>query len=247
MKQRNKKLIALIAIIIMVTILAIETGPNISVNAAVNKYISYPYVNVAMSTIGIGQTELLIFWTADMPVDIGEITAQSGRAAWYNVEFKVTDPDGQNKTIVIPTSDAIGGGWTNYVPETVGVYSVQVHFPAQWRNTTANQYYYSEAWSPPVTFTAQTEQMPTYNESPLPDGYWSRPINQAARQWYVLGGNWLSGAHEQPAGRQAVLPRDGLKVSDRKALTYYGQSHTISVVSRKDGSQKDTKLDTTKE
>ncbi len=200
MKQRNKKLIALIAIIIMVTILALETAPNISVNAAVNIYKSYPYVSVAMSTIGIGQTEVLVFWTADMPVDIGEITSQSGRAAWYNVEFIVTDPDGQNKTIVIPISDAIGGGWTNYVPETVGVYSVQVHFPAQWRNATANQYYYSEAWSPSVSFTAQTEQMPSYTESPLPDGYWSRPINQAARQWYVLGGNWLSGAHEQPAG-----------------------------------------------
>ncbi|MCW3995934.1 MAG: PQQ-binding-like beta-propeller repeat protein [Candidatus Bathyarchaeota archaeon] len=196
----NKKLTASIAIIIISTMVAISVAPELSVNAAVYKYQSYPYCSVSMTTIGVGQTQLLVFWTADMPVDIGEIAAQTERAAWYNVQFIVTDPNGQNTTLTVAKSDPIGGGWVTYVPETVGRYSVQVYFPAQWRNATANQYFYSEAWSPIAYFTAQTEPMPEWNESPLPDGYWSRPINQASRQWYVLGGNWLGGAHEQPAG-----------------------------------------------
>jgi hypothetical protein len=198
--KNKRKLASSVAILALITILAVADFTSYPVDAAVNTYRSYPYVSVGMSTIGLGQNELIVMWTADMPVDIGEALAMTDRAGWYNVQIIVTDPDGENKTYTIEKTDSIGGGYVNFIPEKVGVHSVQVHFPAQWRNGTTTQYFYSEAWSAPVTFTVQEDPMPFWTESPLPSGYWSRPINQASRDWYVLGGNWLGGSHEYPSG-----------------------------------------------
>jgi hypothetical protein len=40
----------------------------------------------------------------------------------------------------------------------------------------------------------QEEQIQPWLETPLPTQFWTRPINNANRDWYVLAGNWLSGA-----------------------------------------------------
>ena len=44
-----------------------------------------------------------------------------------------------------------------------------------------------------MAFTVQQEPIQPWRETPLPTGYWSRPINTANRDWYVLAGNWLAG------------------------------------------------------
>ena len=192
-----------ITMILIITMATIAFMPNLpTANAAENRYTSYIYAGVANSVIGVGQSQLIVTWTADMPPDIGEQTSAAGRAHWSDLEITVTDPDGANTTIKIPTTDAIGGGYVNYTPEKLGTYTVQSYMPKQTKIITATNTtsYYSASRSPAVTFTAQQEPTQPWNESPLPEGYWSRPINQASRQWYILGGNWLGGAHEQPAG-----------------------------------------------
>jgi hypothetical protein len=143
-------------------------------------------------------------WTADMPPDIGEqagtISSPSGRAGWANIPIKVTKPDNTSETFTIPWTDPVGGGFITYIPETIGTYYAQALFPANWKNTTADQRYYSGAESNIVTFTVQNEQIQKYPEAPLPTDYWTRPINAINRDWYVLAGNWLGGAAQQPIG-----------------------------------------------
>ena len=85
-------------------------------------------------------------------------------------------------------------------PEIVGTYSVQSIFPAAWKNTTTTKAYYSDAVSPICKFTVKQEPVQPWSESPVPQDYWTRPINSANRNWNILGGNWLGGAHEQPLG-----------------------------------------------
>jgi hypothetical protein len=173
------------------------------VNAAVTNYSSYVYCSVGNSVIGVNQQVLIVSWTADMPPDIGEIegTAPGGRAAWYNVGWYVTDPEGNKETISIAKTDPVGSGWVNYTPDKIGVYTVQAWFPETWKNTTTSQSYYSAAVSPEVTFTVQEEPISGWPESPVTDDYWTRPINQASRDWYVLAGNWLGGSfNKYPAG-----------------------------------------------
>ena len=173
-------------------------------NAASNYYNSYVYCFASPSTIGVGQEVLIIMWTADMPPDIGEtagtISTVTGRAGWADVEVKVTKPDNTTESFTIDWTDPVGGGVVHYVPQTVGTYYAQAFLPAVWKNSTTVQSYYTTAQSDLTSFTVQEEAIKQYPEAPLPEGYWTRPINAINREWYVLAGNWLGGAAQQPAG-----------------------------------------------
>jgi hypothetical protein len=197
---RSKSKATAIVICLMLTI-----GTLIAVfptaNAAVVTYHTYCYISISPGdVIGVNQQMLLVFWTAQMPPDIGEIATLGGRATWKDVAINVTYPDGTTHTFVMPTTDSVGGSYVQFTPQTVGTYYAWSVFPEQWRNTTATQSRYLAAVSNKVAFTVQQEPIQAWSEPPLPDGYWTRPINNANRDWSALGGNWLAGAYQQPIG-----------------------------------------------
>ena len=136
---------------------------------------------------------LLLTWTADIPPDIGEQDGliPGGRAAWYDITIEVTNPDGTTQTLTLARTDPVGSGYINYVPDQVGTYYLQAFFTETWKNTTTIQRYYSSAVSPITSFTVQQDPIEGWPETPLPTDYWTRPINSANRDWYVLAGNWL--------------------------------------------------------
>jgi hypothetical protein len=170
-------------------------------NAAVVTYKTYCYISISPGeVVGVNQQMLLVFWTAQIPPDIGEIATLGGRATWKDVAINVTYPDGTTHTFVMPTTDSVGGSYVQFTPQTVGTYYAWAVFPEQWRNTTATQSRYFAAVSDKIAFTVQQEPIQAWPETPLPDGYWTRPINNANRFWYALGGQWLGGAYQQPAG-----------------------------------------------
>lgn len=217
------------ALLLLSSAAAIALLPSVSAEPETHTvyHTTYMYCSVSSSVLGVGQDQLLVYWTADMPPDIGEtenvVSGAFGRATWNGISFNVTDPDGISTVVEVPTNqqDSIGGGYAMFVPDKLGTYTVQAIFPAQWRNTTVvngestpKQYgypdiynqYYSEDVSAPVTFTVQEEAIPLWDESPMPSDYWTRPINQASRLWSALGGNWLqpstgTGAWLQPIGQ----------------------------------------------
>ena len=117
-----------------------------------------------------------------------------GRAAWYGIKMVVTKPDNTTETLTIAKTDPVGGGYVQYTPEVPGTYYVQALFPETWKNTTTTQSHYSSSESIKLKFTVQQEQIPLWSEPPLPNDYWTRPISDASREWYVLTGNWLGGA-----------------------------------------------------
>jgi hypothetical protein len=201
--SKNKSAIA-ITVFLMATMAFTLIAFSPTANATEYYYKSYVYCAVTPDRVGVNQEVVLVMWTAGMPPDIGEIVgdAPGGRAAWYNVGFYVTDPQGTKETLTIDKTDPVGGGFVIYTPDQVGTYTVQAWFPQTTKihTTLDQQRYYSAAESPEVTFTVQEEPVQPWPESPLPTGAWTRPINQASREWYVLGGNWLGGAHEQPIG-----------------------------------------------
>ncbi|MCW3995952.1 MAG: PQQ-binding-like beta-propeller repeat protein [Candidatus Bathyarchaeota archaeon] len=200
MKRTKPSLIVLM----LIFTLAITFPMMQFADAAVNRYNSYIYCFVSPNPVGVGQSALLVVWTADMPPDIGEtagtVPSPNGRAAWENIKVVVTKPDNTTETFIIPRTDPVGGGYVSYTPETTGTYYVQAFFPETWKNTTALQSYYSAAESSLVALTVLSEPIQPYAEAPLPEGYWTRPINALNRDWYVLAGNWLGGAGQQPIG-----------------------------------------------
>jgi hypothetical protein len=171
-------------------------------NATGYYYTTYVYCTVNPRVIGVNQQVLLQWWTADMPLDVGEIEAAAGeRAAWYNIGWYLTDPEGNTETIPIEKTDPVGAAWTSYTPDQIGTYTLQAWFHGVWKNTTENQRFYAAAESPETTFTVQEERIEPWPEASLPTRSCTRPINQASRDWYVLAGNWLGGDFQHyPAG-----------------------------------------------
>ncbi len=193
--SKNKSAIA-IALFLMATIAVTLIAFSPTANAAEYYYTSYVYCAVTPDLVGVNQEVVLVMWTADMPPDIGEISGavEGGRAAWYDVGFYVTDPQGNKETLTIDKTDPVGGGFVIYTPDQVGTYTVQAWFPKTEKDDGTNHRTYSAAESAEISFTVQEEPVSPWPESPIPTEPWTRPINQASREWYVLGGNWLGTA-----------------------------------------------------
>ena len=185
----------MLTIAVPMTLLPTATAEDITVPTLV-------YVTTSRSTVGVGQTIGLVMWTNNVPLDIGEgegrVSSPSGRQGWrQGIYMVVTNPDGVNETFTIPESDPIGGGFVIYTPTKVGTYSLQGFFPATWKNMTDapfNNYYYTAGESDVLQFKVTEEQVQPWVESPLPLGYFTRPVSEAAREWYPLLSDHLKGA-----------------------------------------------------
>jgi outer membrane protein assembly factor BamB len=202
-KMSRNKTATLIALFMTLLVAATLVTFLPTAKAAESVYTSYVYCAVNPDWVGVGQEVLLQWWTADMPPDVGEIVAAEGgiRAAWYNVGWYVTDPEGDTETITIDHTDPVGAAWSLYTPDQVGTYTVQAWFPETVKTSETDTYTYHKAESAEITFTVTEEQREAWPESPLPARPWARPINTAARDWYVLAGNWLGGdAQNYPRG-----------------------------------------------
>jgi hypothetical protein len=200
--SKTKTMATLIALLLTLSI----TAPLIAlptVNAAVTYTHQLAYVAASPTTVGVGQQMILVEWPASLPPDIGEAAGliPGIRAAWYGVTMVVTKPDNTTETITIQQSDPVGGGYYLYTPTEIGTYSVQSFFPEVWKNDTVNQRWYSAAASAIEHFTVQEEPVATaWPDTPLSNDYWTRPLNSANHNWYVLAGSWLGGAFQQPTG-----------------------------------------------
>ncbi|PVX24019.1 MAG: hypothetical protein CW716_10955, partial [Candidatus Bathyarchaeum sp.] len=124
----------------------------------------------------------------------------------YTWTVEITTPDGNTETFGPFTSDPLGGGWTTYTPSQVGTYTVVATMEDHTLTglpASPDTGIYGAASvgdtvlgssSDPVDFVVQEDAIEAWSETPLTEEYWTRPITTANREWYVLAGNWLSGA-----------------------------------------------------
>jgi hypothetical protein len=160
------------------------------------------YAVVTPNPIGVGQDALITWWPNNYPP-----TAEGAYGDRWTWTVEVTDPSGNKQTLGPFTSDPVGGGWTLFTPTQVGTYTVVAKFPetvlagdnpppggfARGGDVYIGDTYLADD-SEPVYLKVQTDQIEGWKETPLPQEYWTRPINDMNRDWYVLAGNWLAGA-----------------------------------------------------
>jgi hypothetical protein len=158
------------------------------------------YVSVANSVIGVNQDELIVFWLNFVPP-----TSQGAYGDRWTFYVDVVTPDGSSETLGPFTSDPIGSTYTMYTPTQIGTYTVVSRFtehtitglpvnPAGGQDLSYVNDTYQASESNPVTFIVQQEAIQPWPEAPLPTQFWTRPINEANRNWAPLAGNWLAGA-----------------------------------------------------
>src|ERR1700690_725937 len=104
--QKIKKISTISTVILMIAMFAsLITLPAIEAQS-ISYNTTYLYVGTNAKLVGLGQNVLLIFWTKDIPPDIGEtagtVASPTTRAGWDGVKLIVTKPNGVNETINMP-------------------------------------------------------------------------------------------------------------------------------------------------
>jgi hypothetical protein len=178
---------------------------------------TYAYVTISPGTVGLGQYVVIVMWVNTLP----PTATGFGGDLWRNYMLNVTKPDGKNEILGPFTSNQIGNQYTVYTPDQVGKYTVVFSWPGQilsngpqisgntYQNNLKTEYVndtFLGATSEPVQFTVQQEPITSWQEPPLPEDYWTFPINVENRQWAYLvsnylAGSWLRYAHWQEYGQ----------------------------------------------
>ncbi len=254
--SREKLVIATTLLLILSMTATLIFVPSANAHDPAWQIKTYCYVSSSPETIGVGQQALIVVWCNLIPP-----TASGAYGDRYTFTLNIMKPDGNNETITNIISDPVGGTYTNYSPTEEGNYTLQAIFQQQTlngqplnpaRSTTSQQGY--AYWgdvllasiSPPVTLVVQQNPIPTYQETPLPTDYWTRPIYGTNHDWYRIAGNWLGGGDDAiPSGSVNIystgpttshinwavplteggLVGGGASYTEYAANTYSGQSY----------------------
>ena len=163
-------------------------------------YTTEAFMNLAPNPIGVGQTLLVNLW----------YTPSSQRCyKSTNYTVTITKPDGSQEVKDATAWTSERTTYFQFVPNQVGNWTFKFDLPGQYwpagvyydytyapggvssspiYNITKSQY--AEPSSTPVqTVTVQADQVFSWPPSPLPSGYWTRPVSKEHREWWpILGG-----------------------------------------------------------
>jgi len=195
--DKSKSKLSTITLILLLTISA--TLIALPTATAQNSLETYAYLNAVPNPVGVNQEVLLHFGITRTLV-----LAPHG---YEGLTVTVRKPDGTNDTIGPLRTDSTGGSGWIYVPTQQGTYYLQTNFPAQWYNFTgvdgggqsvSFENYYEASSSEELELVVQGDPVPDYPGIPLPNEYWTRPIDSQAREWATIAGSWLDGSRRRP-------------------------------------------------
>jgi hypothetical protein len=196
-KNKNAILIALFLMFAMT--FSLVALPAVNAHTPAWTIPTWAYLSVEPNPVGVGQEVFVNFWLDKVP----PTAAMMYGDRWHNFQVTVTDPSGNKETLGPFTSDDAGGAHTTYAPDTVGSYTFVFNFPGQTitgenpppvgEQLNAQQIgdIYEASTSRTVTLVVQDEPIGGLPDTPLPTGYWSRPIFAENTNWYTISGNWL--------------------------------------------------------
>jgi len=174
--DRNKSKLSTVALILVLAISA--TLATLSTAAAQNQKQTVCYLGVMPNPVGVNQQVLLHVGITD--------PLSSVEQGWEGLSVTITDPEGTQSTIEPIRTDSTGGTGVSFIPDKVGIYTLQAHFPAQdFRGRT-----YLASDSPIVELEVLAEAIPVYPGHSLPSNYWTRPIDAQLREWSAITGSW---------------------------------------------------------
>jgi outer membrane protein assembly factor BamB len=200
--SRSKTIATAIALFLMLTIAITLVALPIANALTGRAYNTYCYIAPTPPVIGVNQEMYIVWWLNALPS-----TAAGAYGDRWNVYVDVMRPDGNNDTFGPLKSDSVGGSFFYYTPTQIGTYAIVCRFPGQVitgqptptgapsTNQAVNDTYLGST-SRTEYFTVQQEPIPKYEETPLPSGYWTRPVFDSNRGWgNAVMGQWLGGAY----------------------------------------------------
>ncbi len=193
MRANTKRILSTLLVLAFVCSIA----PIMTTEAADKTKPTFAFCNATPNPVGVGQETL---------IHLGISEATNGTYwQWKDLTVTVTDPDGHETTLGPFNTDSTGGTGTVLVPDKVGIWKLQTHFPEQKMvagfDFTGIETTFEASDSPICELVVQEDPIPYFPAFPLPTEYWSRPINAQFYEWAPLTGQWL-----RPAGSYSMPP-----------------------------------------
>jgi hypothetical protein len=199
-KIKNETMAIMIALLLIISMsTSIIFLPTANAHTPGWTIISYAYLSVAPTPIGVGQTVDVCMW-----VDTAMPSAALGNdIRRHDYTLTITKPDGKTQTQTWPLiTDPTGVQFYRYTPDQVGNYTFTFNYPQQtysWSGTYQNDIFLASNRT--QYLTVQQDQIPgTINSYPLPSEYWTRPIEEQNTYWYTIASNWLGSPYITGAG-----------------------------------------------
>ncbi len=163
------------------------------------------YIDVAPRLIGVGQSATVNLFIYPIPTDYAYLAYYDG---YRGVTVTFVKPDGSKDTFMpVDGTGAYAAGQTQslgaiyffYEPDMAGNWSVSFTMPNQNLTDATGTVLMTGCTSNTAYFTVQTDPVLAgllngYPWSPLPNEYWSYPINSNNREWSAISGDWLGSA-----------------------------------------------------
>jgi hypothetical protein len=178
---------------------------------------TYPYMVITPNPVGVGQEVAIIMWIHGAPPTAAGL---GGQRYNFTIEVKKPGEDEFNFIYSDPVtlnefyiSDETGSTFTKYTPTMIGEYAFRLTyvgqiisrfnpetgipgFPEPMGNLPSligAEFLPSEKIE---TLTVQEDPLPNPVTSyPLPEEYWTHPIEGQNTNWAEISSNWLGGAH----------------------------------------------------
>ena len=200
--QHKSFAILLLLALVVGTFAALQSIPE----ASAREYKNYAVIDAIPDPVGVGQDVLI---RAGILRPLGSVLL-----GWEGVTVTVTHPDNHTETLGPIRTDSTGVSFIRYVPDQVGTYLLQSHFPQQnatssWNDAeSGNRINEGDvmlaADSEVIELVVQQDPLPDYPGHALPSEYWSRPIDPQLREWFSISGNWVA----RPANSLAYYNMD---------------------------------------
>jgi hypothetical protein len=201
--KTNKKTILITFCLIFLT-LPLVALPTVIAHTPPWQIPTYAYISVSPNPIGVGQTALVVFWI-DKSLPSSSI-ANAIRA--HDFKLTITYPDGTTEVKNWPVvPDTTSSQYMSFTPSKIGEYTFKFDYLGQtytWSGTYQNDVLLPSTKTTTLT-VVQEGLPPIIGTYPLPDEYWTRPIEGQNTVWYKIASNWLGDKDFSGAGSPQIV------------------------------------------
>ncbi|MFB3888768.1 MAG: PQQ-binding-like beta-propeller repeat protein [Candidatus Bathyarchaeia archaeon] len=177
--KRNGTSTTAIVFVTMLSVAALMSSMTFA--KAVTNVTTYAYLSLNPNPISLGEYTVVNMWLQPIPPTASDI--------FHGFMVSITRPDGTTESRGPFSSSAIGSQYFEYTPTTLGTYTFKMTYPGE---TFANgTFVYSPSETPTSSLVVQEQPVQSWPETPVPNDFWTRPINAANRLWNSISGNWL--------------------------------------------------------
>ena len=194
-KIRGNKTLYAIALTIILTFSAlVACMPVANAHTPPWKIPTYAYITVMPDPVGVNQLVTVFVWVDKVWPSASAIGTTYNDIRPHDYKVTITGPDNKTEVKKFPIVwDPTSSQFFLWYPKMVGTYTFKFDFPEQvytWSGTSQNDTFLASTAS--TTLTVQAEPLPAAIDSyPLPNEYWTRPIQGENSYWWKISSNWL--------------------------------------------------------